>query len=559
MKLLRYSSLAVAAAVLFAGSASGQYFGVGAFGEGNGRTTLTIKPDGSCLLTNESVQQRKSLEMQLKAWERYSKVAEGSMSEDDNAVPAPSQPAKPEQKTLTDEELASKTREMYQQRNGMGGEAGSEIEKLEVSTNSVRLVTWRGFASLKELLSENIYSWGPTLLMFEEARFETDTNRNLRITFTPSQNAARYRKSLVTGWKAAKMKFEWKLVLPGKVLSSGLPGTEGNETWLRLVAEKPETVDAALKLVEAPLVITAELGGIKLDEPLESKKLVSAAWRQSNAEPDLPITDAGPGFQAEPVSLTISTIHYFPGGEEHLKNRPEMSMFGSEPAGTAIWAKLFPPKGRLIRSVSRLRVKAAKDDQGRAIPTGNTDSEEAESYSRFSSNSDDRDKSGATRVQLRLGLPAPDAKTIDQLEAEAVALTIGGWKELLLTNVQADAKKEIDLGEVLPGAKLIVKKISGKRPRTMIEVRLEGPATVNQLEVKIKLNSRQGGSSNVSNQRTTTSGKQTTRNLTLQAFDFEPGEGGEMGKGTPPTLVVRYPQDVKRERLQFKLTGLDLL
>jgi hypothetical protein len=82
---------------------------------------------------------------------------------------------------------------------------------------------------------------------------------------------------------------------------------------------------------------------------------------------------------------------------------------------------------------------------------------------------------------------------------------------------------------------------------------------VNQLEVKIKLNSRQGGSSNVSNQRTTTSGKQTMRNLTLQAFDFEPGEGGEMGKGTPPTLVVRYPQDVKRERLQFKLTGLDLL
>jgi hypothetical protein len=45
----------------------------------------------------------------------------------------------------------------------------------------------------------------------------------------------------------------------------------------------------------------------------------------------------------------------------------------------------------------------------------------------------------------------------------------------------------------------------------------------------------------------------------LHAYDFEPGEGGEVEKSGPPTLVVRYPQDVKRERLQFKLTTLDLL
>src|SRR5208337_602204 len=200
----------------------------------------------------------------------------------------------------------------------------------------------------------------------------------------------------------------------------------------------------------------------------------------------------------------------------------EAAMFGMESPGTVVSAKLFPPKGRLIRSVSGLRVKAAKDDKGRAISAGTDGSDNGESYSPFSYNSDEQDKGGTARVQLHLGLPAPDAKTIEGLEAEAVVLTIGGWKEMVLTNVQADAKKEIDLGEVLPGAKLIVKKVSAKRPQMTVEARLEGPAAVNQLEVKIKLSSRRGGSSNVSNQRATTSGKQTTRNLTIQGYEFDP-------------------------------------
>jgi len=546
MNLVRYAGLAVVALGLLAGPVSGQFFGGGAFGQGESRITLTVKPDGSCVLTNESVEPRKSLETQVAAWARYSKAAEGPGAEDENAPPATVEAAKPAQKTLTDEELAAKIREIYQQQSNFGPQAGTEVEKVEVSTNSVRVVTRRGFGSLRELLSENAHFWGPSLLMYDEARFETDTNRNLRITFSPAQGAARYGKTLGRGWKAAKTKFEWKLTLPGKILSSGLPGTKGNETWLRLDGEKPDVVDAALKLVETPLVITAELGGLKVDEPLESRKLMRTAWRQTRPEPDLPITDAGPGFQAEPLSLTISTVHYFPGAKEHLKDRPEAAMFGSESPGLVVGAKLFPPKGRMIRSVSGLRVKAAKDDKGRAIPGAADASEDAISFSDSSFGSGEREKSGAARIQLSLGLPAPDAKTVDQLEAEGV----------VLTNIQADAKKEIDVGEVLPGAKLIVKKISGKRPQQMIELRMEGPPAVNQLEAKIKLSGRHGGSSNVSNQRTTTSGNKTTRSLTVQAFEFDPTE---TGKGEPPTLVVRYPQDVKRERVQFKLTALDLL
>lgn len=556
MKLMRFSILAVVAAGLSGGLANGQSWGPRFSGEGDVFSTLTIKADGSCALTNEMVQQRKPLELQVAAWERYSKRAEGSESEDENTAPAPAQPAKPEPKALTNEELASKIRAMYQQRNDSGAEAGQEIEKLEVGTNSVRVVTRNGFASLKELLSQSVYSWGPSLLMFEDARFETDTNQNLRLTFTPSRNEARYNKEMSRAWKTAKMKFEWKLVLPGKILSSGLPSTEGSATWVRLDGEKPEMVDAVLKLIAEPLVITAEPGGITLNEPLVSSKLVRAAWRDSKSEPNLPITEAGPGFLAEPVGLSLSTIHYFPEGKELLKNHLEASMSGSESPGTIVSAKLFPPKGRILRSVSDLRVRSAKDDKGRSIPGAAEGGDDTESYREFSNNSDEQEKSSSARVQFRLGLPAPDAKTIEELDCEAVALTIGGWKEMLLTNVQADAQKEIDLSEVVPGAKLIIKKISGKKPQTRIEARLEGPAAVSQLEVKVKLSSRRGGSSNVSNQKSTTSGGKTTRNFTLQSYEFEPGE---MGKSSPPTMLVRYPQDVKRERVHFKLSTLDLL
>src|SRR5262249_46931876 len=132
----------------------------------------------------------------------------------------------------------------------------------------------------------------------------------------------------------------------------------------------------------------------------------------------------------------------------------------------------------------------------------------------------------------------------------------GGWKEMMVTNVQADAKKEIDLSEILPGARLVIKKISGKKPQTIIEARLEGPKEVNRLEVKVKLSNPRGGQSNMNPAQSKSTSNKTMRNITIQAYEFDAGGGGESG---PPTLLVRYPKDVKRERVQFKLTALDLL
>ncbi len=92
MKLLRYSSLVAVMVVLLAGSASGQRFSYWGGEEGDTHTTLAINPDGSCNLTNEAVQPRKALEMQVTTWERYSKMAESPDSEDENAPPVPAAP-----------------------------------------------------------------------------------------------------------------------------------------------------------------------------------------------------------------------------------------------------------------------------------------------------------------------------------------------------------------------------------------------------------------------------------------------------------------------------------
>jgi hypothetical protein len=541
----------------FSAEAQSRMFGGSVFG--NQHATLVVRADGSCTLTNESTQNRASLEMQVTMWERYSKRLEGDESGNEDEAAAPPPPSKAVKTPLTDKDIESKIRAMYDHRSEYDDESSEvKIDSIQVATNTVRIVTTRSFATLKDLISENPYSWSPMILMLSNARAEIDTNHNFRLTLSNGgKEVEMYKKMLGRQLKSEKVDLEWKLVLPGKILGSTLSNVQDNATWFRVNSEKPESLESATKLIGTPMVISAEAGGLKLDEPLESKSLARRSGGRRAATANLPITDAGPGFLAEPVRLSISTAYVFPDASKYHSGRLVPSMFGMNSTGTVVSVKLFPPKGREIKSISGLRVKSAKDDQGRAIPVPagardeNADASEGMSYS-----FDGGESTTGHSADLRLGLPAPDAKAIDELQAEAVALTFGGWKELLLTNVQADATKEIDLGEVLPGAKLIVKKITSQRMQRSVQAALTGPREVDQLEAKIKLSSPRSGGSNISERRSKTVGNKTTREVTIQSYEFE---NSGSSKETPLVLVIRYPQDVKRERVQFKLTALDLL
>ena len=159
-------------------------------------------------------------------------------------------------------------------------------------------------------------------------------------------------------------------------------------------------------------------------------------------------------------------------------------------------------------------------------------------------------------VELRLPLPQPDAQSIETLEAEAIAVTAGSWKQMTLTNIQEGATNEIDLAEVLPGATLQITRFSFKNRQLNIQAQLKGPRTVRQLEIQPKIpgSDRFSGSDMERSFRVT--GTQATRTMMIRGYSYDQSSAISSGG---LVLVVRYPVDLRRERVKFKLTGLDLL
>jgi hypothetical protein len=506
------------------------------------RTTLTIRSDGSSDARSETTKARAAAEQEIRMWERYEKrasletVEELGLKPDDTAEPKP----------LTDEELAARIREMFERRAEQMGElVETRIESMEVTEETVRIVTTRSFAALEEVLAGH-WVWSQAGVGFDNVRFE-DVAGQLRVTFAPAKDWLRYAKAARQQWKLSGVKSEFRLVLPGKVLSSGFPRSEGNATWFTIDAKDSDTLDAAAKLYEEPAVITAELGGLKLDGPLNSKTLQRLARSGGRSDLDLPILDAGPGFIAEPSSVTISTIYYFPDGEKHYR---AARMYGSDRTGMVVRAKLFAPRGRTIQSASGVRVLKAVDDKGRAITSPADEEGEEEWMDSYRSSSR---QGSTTPVQIQLPLPEPDAQFIDELSAEAIVVTVGGWKEMTIADLQADAEQELDLSEVLPGAKLVITKVDAKDRRVSIHAQLKGPKAISQLDVK--LSGRDDTSSHVSERRFSSGKDGSVRTIAVESYGFP----GREPASKSISLLVRFPEDVKRERVQFKLTALDLL
>jgi hypothetical protein len=354
-------------------------------------------------------------------------------------------------------------------------------------------------------------------------------------------------------------KTEFKIIFPGKVISSGFPAIENSATGLSVDGKNDASVDAMLKFYAAPTVITAEAGGLKLEQPLESKKLMRSGRARGAKADDQPITDAGPGFVAEAQNLTTTTLHIFPGGEDYYKENG-----GSSQSGAIVSAKLFAPKGRTLKSVSGVRVLTAVDNKGRSVVEKNEAGDENDAFPEFSHGGNE--DSAAMEIELRLKLPEPDAQAIDEISAEAVAVTVGKWKEMTLTNLQQNATNEVDLSTVLPGAKMVVTKFSAKNGQVNLTATFKGPKTVEHLDLRANIPGNEHFNSNFNERNSTTKGGTTTRTVNLNGY----GERIEIDSntGTPVSndgatqaivLIVRYPDDLRRERVKFNLKGLDLL
>jgi hypothetical protein len=179
-----------------------------------------------------------------------------------------------------------------------------------------------------------------------------------------------------------------------------------------------------------------------------------------------------------------------------------------------------------------------------------------ESFSSFGS--DENEKIGPTQMQmeLRLALPERDAQVIQEISGEAIAVTFAKWKEMTATNLQ----NEIGLSAVLPGAKMKVTKLSSRREQISALVEITGPASgIRQLDVKAKLagGDQENAHSNARERNFKASGDQGTRNLAIEFYQFT--SGNDPAPSTNDlSLVVRYPEELRRERVKFKVNALDL-
>lgn len=509
---------------------------------------LTIKSDGSCWFATETLQSRTLAEQQERMLERYRKMAEG----EGETTPEAEQSSTNETaatKPFTDEELTKKITETKNLRTDESGDDSAQQFHVEVKKDIVVTTATRSFASLEEMLKASYAIWNQGGVAFENVRFETDTNGLLRVTLTPQRGMERYVKTVRSQWKLSGTKTELKVVFPGRVISSGFPAMQTNATWLAVDAKQDETLDAVAKLYATPTVITAEPGGLKLDRPLESEKLQRFGRQPGAASEDLPISDAGPGFVAEAQSITTTTLHVFSGGEDYFKQNDHA--FGVQ-TGAIVSVKLFAPKGRTLQSVGDSRVIAAVDDKGRSVVAEAEDTENVSSEA-YSSGSQD---ANSLPIQLRLQLPQPDAQALDEISAEAVATTVGSWKNMTLTNLEENATNELDLSAVLPGAKLTITKFSSKNSQFNIQVRLQGPRTVRGMNLRASIPGNDRFNGNSSERNFSTKDGVSTRTLTIQGYSF----GNEdPSLQASVVLTVRYPEDLRRERIKFKLKGLDLL
>jgi hypothetical protein len=520
-----------------------QYFG----GAREQHTTLTIKSDGSSVLLQETVQPRAMVEQQVRSWERYQKMSDAG--EESEGQPNSEAKTETAPKPFSDEELRQKFQEMRKDRSNENGAESDESVRLEVQKDTVRMRSSRSFASLEEMLRDGYSIWWQEAVAFENARFEKDNNNLLRVTLTSRSEMQRYFKTLRSTLKLSGMTSELKLVFPGKVITSGFPETQTNATWLMIDSKNDATLDLVAKLYDGPVIITAEAGGLKLDQPLELKTLARTRGSRREAGNDLPVTEAGPGFMAEPVAITTTTLHVFPDGENYFK---DASAAYEHRTGTVVSAKLFAPKGRSLQSVSEVRVLKVTDDKGRAI------SNEAESaeFTESESYSGDSQRRDSMHISLRFQLPQPDAQAIDEISAEAIAVTAGAWKEMTLTNIQAGATNELDLADVLAGAKLVITKSTFKNNQLNIQAQIKGPITIQRLDIQAKIPASAGFNSYLSERKFTARNNASTRTVAIQGYNTTGGDSPDVRQ---IVLVIRYPQDLKREHLNFKLKSLDLL
>ena len=233
---------------------------------------------------------------------------------------------------------------------------------------------------------------------------------------------------------------------------------------------------------------------------------------------------------------------------------------GIETAGVSVQGKLFAPKGRSLLAVNQIHIVGATDDKGRKVGAAGGEEEQAGSSRAYISSSEREDPSA--QLNLALNLPEPDAKAIEEVAVEAEVVTVGNWKEQEITNVVGSVGQTLDLSSILPGAKVTITQRTNKNESSRqmkqfnLTLKLEGPREIKSIKAECKAPNEER--SNFSSYDTGAQYGKTknSRQIIVNGYSM-------MGEGGPDLnsvkLILKFPDNLRREKIAFKLTGIDLL
>ena len=540
--------------------------------------TVTINEDGTVEVAYDFLVDRKTAEEGLEEimteLEEDGKLVEKDEKEGTGAEKTEHKEAKAGG-SAEDAELIARIRRMLEVVDPVkdAEDAELKVQSIEISDETVHVQCKMQFKTLEAFAVEHSHRlWAG--IGFSRTVLDANDDGKLRLSLTPStlfrgRGWAELRRS---GVEEEGGKGTLEFIMPGAVLSSTLPMTEGNTTTIVVDASKSETLDAYVKFLEGKLVITAEPGTLAMDVlPLDSGDPYEGIITRKSDEPGakLPITDAEEdAYLVEPLSVSTTLVHFFPGAKKALGERFDWYIGGDEKSMCEVRAEIHTWPGRHISTVTNPRVTRAADEQGRVIKPFRSKGDEDERYFHtappyyYERSENDHAKVAFT---LQLELPPAGAETIEELEGEIIVTSFAGWKTHEISDPQADPEKEIDLGELIPGAKLIIRKVKKAKGHRdgRISVKLIGPPEVKYVEYDVRIegvrNMDTYGTSDLAREKDGHTVRSTEITFSTYGVEMDDVDDvDQVDEESTMTFVLRFPHGFKRERVKFLMEAVDL-
>lgn len=510
--------------------------------------SLAIHPDGSGSLSQRVLLDRKTVEQSF---------ALRNQNEYDGPAP---------QKTsFSEEELEENIRTSFEAKsNGMlaGSELDSGIESLEIGPEVIDLVISSSSPDLATLVESTYFLWeeleNPLMTLEKNPDQQLELALKARVDeLYMEQWIRRYAQM----FSSMQIKFSLTVQMPGKIISSNLETNAENTSSLSISSWDKDSIALFHQLLNKGIRVVSETGGLTLpDTPLNSDELLHRAWDEQQTELEQflpPITDAQPGYL--PVALNSQTIR-----TKHF--REAINIFSDKIVShlpqketTEIRGRLFLPKNRILHSTGELLLISAKDDHGRDIQVPEQATGENSPATFVGDYNNSTTDVGYCNFTIQLVAPPKDCRAIEDIRLEGVVTTFSGWEKQEISNLAVKQGQPIDLSSLLPGTRLIIQemKVQSVREGNLIgtvELELSGPPEIARLSYLIGQEKGTHLYTEEIERKSNTVDGVMTQKTTLQ---YQRESSSENDRDNI-LLIVRFPRDMKREKVVLELHDLDL-